>query len=56
MHIRRKWLRDFASILFTVYYPIAAEQADEEVRKVRGMLTVRLTHIESLFALLLEVL
>ncbi|KAL9132109.1 MAG: hypothetical protein Q9217_000145 [Psora testacea] len=40
MKIRRKWLRDLASIVFTVHYLIAAEQADEKVRKVRGMLTV----------------
>jgi acetyl esterase/lipase len=40
MRIRRKWLRDICSIVFTVYYLIAAEQADEKVRKVRGMLTV----------------
>jgi acetyl esterase/lipase len=40
MRIRRKWLRDLASIVFSVYYLIAAEQADEKVRKVRGMLTV----------------
>ncbi|KAL2073063.1 hypothetical protein VTL71DRAFT_10387 [Oculimacula yallundae] len=40
MRIRRKWLRDFASIVFTGYYLIAAEQADEKVRKIRGMLTV----------------
>ncbi|MCJ1300893.1 hypothetical protein MMC08_003692 [Hypocenomyce scalaris] len=40
MKIRRKWLRDLASIAFTVYYLIAAEQADEKVRKVRGTLTV----------------
>jgi acetyl esterase/lipase len=40
MRIHRKWLRDFASIVFSVYYLIAAEQADEKVRKVRGMLTV----------------
>lgn len=40
MRIRRKWLRDLASIVFTVYYLIAAEQADEKVRKVRGMVTV----------------
>ena len=33
-------MRDLASIVFTVYYLIAAEQADEKVRKVRGMLTV----------------
>ena len=40
MRIRRKWLRDLASIVFSVYYLIAAEQADEKVRKVRGLLTV----------------
>ena len=40
MKIRRKWLRDIASIIFTAHYLIAAEQADEKVRKVRGMLTV----------------
>ena len=40
MKIRRKWLRDFASMVFSVYYLIAAEQADEKVRKVRGLLTV----------------
>ncbi|PQE17380.1 Hormone-sensitive lipase protein [Rutstroemia sp. NJR-2017a BVV2] len=40
MRIRRKWVRDLASIVFTMYYLIAAEQADEKVRKVRGMLTV----------------
>lgn len=40
MRIRRRWLRDLASIVFTGYYLIAAEQADEKVRKVRGMLTV----------------
>lgn len=40
MKIRRKWIRDLASIVFTAHYLIAAEQADEKVRKVRGMLTV----------------
>ena len=40
MKIRRKWLRDIASIVFTLHYLIAAEQADEKVRKVRGLLTV----------------
>ncbi|CAG8978290.1 hypothetical protein HYALB_00010289 [Hymenoscyphus albidus] len=40
MRIRRKWMRDIASMVFTVYYLIAAEQADEKVRKVRAMLTV----------------
>lgn len=40
MRIRRKWLRDMASIVFSVYYLIAAEQADEKVRKVRSLLTI----------------
>ena len=40
MRIRKKWLRDLASIVFSVYYLFAAEQADEKVRKVRGTLTV----------------
>ena len=40
MRIRRPWLRDLASIVFSLYYLIAAEQADEKVRKVRGTLTV----------------
>jgi len=40
MRIRKKWLRDIASIMFTAYYLIAAEQADDKVRKVRAMLTV----------------
>ncbi|KAI9767165.1 MAG: hypothetical protein M1839_004620 [Geoglossum umbratile] len=40
MRIRRKGWRDLLSIVFSVYYLIAAEQADEKVRKVRGMLTV----------------
>lgn len=40
MRIRCKWMRDFLSIVFSVYYMICAEQADEKVRKVRGTLTV----------------
>lgn len=40
MRIKRKWLREIASIVFSLYYLVAAEQADEKVRKVRGMLTV----------------
>jgi acetyl esterase/lipase len=40
MRLRRKWLRDLCSIFFSIYYLIAAEQADEKVRKVRGMLTL----------------
>jgi acetyl esterase/lipase len=40
MKIRTKWLRDIASIVFSLYYLVAAEKADEKVRKVRGMITV----------------
>ncbi|KAI1506730.1 Alpha/Beta hydrolase protein [Biscogniauxia marginata] len=40
MRIKQKWLRDIASMVFSLFYMVAAEQADEKVRKVRGMLTV----------------
>lgn len=40
MRIKNKSIRDLASIIFTAYYLIAAEQADEKVRKVRAVLTV----------------
>ncbi|CAI6258215.1 unnamed protein product [Periconia digitata] len=40
MRIKRKGLRDFLSMVFSVYYMICAEQADEKVRKVRATLTV----------------
>lgn len=40
MKIKPKWLRDIASLVFTAYYLIAAEQADEKVRRVRGTLTL----------------
>lgn len=40
MKIKPNWLKDMASMVFTVYYLIAAEQADEKVRRVRATLTV----------------
>ncbi|KAI5302925.1 hypothetical protein KEM56_000215 [Ascosphaera pollenicola] len=40
MPIRRPWLRELASMVFSGYYLIAAEHADEKVRKVRSALTV----------------
>lgn len=40
MRVRPKWLKDLAGIVFTVYYLVCAEQADEKVRKVRGELTL----------------
>lgn len=40
MKIKRKGVRDLLSIIFSVYYMICAEQADDKVRKVRATLTV----------------
>lgn len=40
MGIPLKPLRDLASILFTFYYIIFADQADEKVRKVRATITL----------------
>jgi len=40
MRIKRKGPRDFLSIVFSIYYMICAEQADEKVRKIRATLTV----------------
>ncbi|PGH05751.1 protein btn1 [Blastomyces parvus] len=40
MNIKKKWLRDLASMVFSMYYLIAAEHADEKVRKVRAVMTV----------------
>ncbi|KAH9865099.1 hypothetical protein IAQ61_009045 [Plenodomus lingam] len=40
MKIKRKRARDLLSIVFSIYYLICAEQADEKVRKVRATLTV----------------
>lgn len=40
MKIRTKWVRDIASVVFSLFYLVAAEKADEKVRKVRGMITV----------------
>jgi acetyl esterase/lipase len=38
--IRGSWLRRTMEIMFSVYYIVAAEQADEKVRRVRSMITV----------------
>ncbi|KAI1374740.1 alpha/beta-hydrolase [Hypoxylon crocopeplum] len=40
MKIRKKWIRDIAGLFFSLFYLVAAERADEKVRKVRGTLTV----------------
>lgn len=40
MPIRPMWLRHIASALFSIYYLLFANQADEKVRKVRATITV----------------
>ncbi|KAL4956893.1 CLN3 protein-domain-containing protein [Aspergillus filifer] len=40
MKVRPRWLREIASLVGTVYYLFAAEQADDKVRRVRATLTV----------------
>lgn len=40
MKIKPPWMRDIASLLFSGYYLIAAERADEKVRRIRATLTV----------------
>ena len=40
MRIRPNWLKDFCSMVFTLYYLVNAEHADEMVRKVRGKLSL----------------
>jgi len=41
MHLRPKWVKDLASMVFSLYYLVCAEQADEMVRRVRGGLTLQ---------------
>ncbi|KAK4197937.1 putative hydrolase [Triangularia verruculosa] len=40
MPLKTKWLRDAASMVFSLFYMVAAEKADEKVRKVRGNITI----------------
>ncbi|PWW71600.1 alpha/beta-hydrolase, partial [Tuber magnatum] len=40
MRIRTGWLRDICSVVFSLYYLVAAERADEKVRRVRATITV----------------
>ncbi|OCH95128.1 alpha/beta-hydrolase [Obba rivulosa] len=42
MSIRPKWLRDFCSVLFSVYYIIYANEADEKLRRFRAVPTVEM--------------
>ena len=40
MRVRRKWARDFLSMVFSLYYLLCAEQADQKVRRIRATLSV----------------
>ena len=40
MSIKPKWLCDIASLVFSMYYVFALEQAEAKVRRVRSVLTV----------------
>jgi acetyl esterase/lipase len=40
--IRPKWLKDFCSILFSIYYIIYANEADEKIRRYRAVPTVEM--------------
>ena len=40
MHLRPGWVRRVCEIVFTVYYLVCAEQADEMVKRVRGDLSL----------------
>ncbi|KAI9511164.1 Alpha/Beta hydrolase protein [Russula earlei] len=45
MKIRQKWLRDICSIIFSVYYIIYANEADEKLRKFRAAPTVEMLRV-----------
>ena len=40
MNLRPKWIRDLASVVFSTYYLVCAERADQLVRKVRGKMSL----------------
>ncbi|KAG8213588.1 hypothetical protein J3R82DRAFT_10256 [Butyriboletus roseoflavus] len=42
MSIRPKWLKDICSILFSIYYIIYANEADEKLRRFRAVPTVEM--------------
>ncbi|KZV86217.1 alpha/beta-hydrolase [Exidia glandulosa HHB12029] len=45
MTIKTKWLRDLCSVLFSVYYIIYANEADEKLRKFRAVCTVEMLRV-----------
>ncbi|KZT08360.1 alpha/beta-hydrolase [Laetiporus sulphureus 93-53] len=42
MTIRPKWLRDLCSVMFSLYYIVYANEADEKLRKFRAVPTVEM--------------
>ncbi|KAF8125003.1 Alpha/Beta hydrolase protein [Boletus edulis] len=42
MSIRPKWLKDICSVLFSIYYIIYANEADEKLRRFRAVPTVEM--------------
>ncbi|KAN0064668.1 hypothetical protein ACQY0O_002298 [Thecaphora frezii] len=42
MHIRPNWLKDIMSILFSIYYLVYANEADEKLRKFRAFCTIEM--------------
>ncbi|PCH43792.1 alpha/beta-hydrolase [Wolfiporia cocos MD-104 SS10] len=42
MSIRPKWLKDLCSVLFSVYYIVYANEAEEKIRKYRAVPTVEI--------------
>ncbi|CBQ72455.1 related to hormone-sensitive lipase [Sporisorium reilianum SRZ2] len=42
MNIKPKWLRDIMSMVFSVYYMVYANEADEKLRKYRAFCTVEM--------------
>ncbi|KAI0063628.1 alpha/beta-hydrolase [Artomyces pyxidatus] len=45
MNVRPKWLRDLCSILFSVYYIVYANEADEKLRRFRAVPTVEMLRV-----------
>ncbi|KAJ1024510.1 hypothetical protein NDA13_004441 [Ustilago tritici] len=42
MNVKPKWLRDIMSMVFSVYYMVYANEADEKLRKYRAFCTVEM--------------
>ncbi|EJD35293.1 alpha/beta-hydrolase [Auricularia subglabra TFB-10046 SS5] len=45
MTVKPKWLRDICSVIFSIYYIIYANEADEKLRKFRAVCTVEMLRV-----------